>query len=185
MKAAKEKPPRKEKPLKKGKAAKPHPSSKAGPGFSLRAFPENQQKIEIFGVNKKGPSYSAGVRDGDFLVAVNGRAAAEISLNDVKSMLVAPCGTRVPVTIERIPEQGEEPQTVDVELILDFSPLVKTLVGGKPVTRGEAAELSLSLVDSDRKRELFVLAGALPALCKLVSDPKAAAQVGQAVASEY
>eukprot|EP00961_Rhodomonas_salina_P147902 1991008-Rhodomonas_salina.2 len=40
-----------------------------------------------------------------------------------------------------------------------------------------AAEISLKLVDNDEKRELFFLAGALQPLCKLLIDPKAAAQV--------
>ena len=63
------------------------------------------------------------------------------------------------------------------EVCLDFVPLVKSIKGGKPESKGHSAKLSLKIVDSDEKRELFYLSGALQPLCKLLTDPKAAAQV--------
>lgn len=63
-----------------------------------------------------------------------------------------------------------------VDVVLEFAPLVKSLKAGKLPERGKSAALSLKMVDSDMKRELFYISGAIVPICKLLTDPKAVAQ---------
>lgn len=60
------------------------------------------QAVEIVGVEAQGPAARAGLRDGDLLVAVNGRPVATV--DDVHRMLVAwPIGEPLTMTVLRGP----------------------------------------------------------------------------------
>ena len=132
----------------KSKAAKAHPSSTAGPGFSIRLSGSSPPRHEVFGVHPKGQAYCVELRDGDVLATINGRPVETWNLNEVKSKLVGPCGTQIPISILRVhdghfAESGKaggqakgNVQTLDCQLILDFTPLVKALAGGKAEARG-------------------------------------------------
>ncbi len=152
----------------------------------------------VANINKKGHAYKVcGLREGDVLLRINEHDLSAMNLNDVKAKLVAKCGTVLHLELRRPGAAaagagsfaewlasarggGQEaafagPYSADV--ILEFGPLVKSIKSGKPAQRGASAELSLKMADSQVKRELFFVAGALQPLCKLLTDPKAAAQV--------
>ena len=60
----------------------------------------NLQAVEIVAVEARGPASRAGLREGNLLVAVNGRPIATV--NDVHRMLVAwPIGEPLTVTVLR------------------------------------------------------------------------------------
>jgi S1-C subfamily serine protease len=60
------------------------------------------QAVEVVGVEARGPAARAGLRDGDLLVAVNGRPVATV--DDVHRMLVAwPIGEPLTMTVLRGP----------------------------------------------------------------------------------
>lgn len=175
---------------KKAKAPKAHPSSKAGPGFTVALTDDSE--VVVANINKKGHSYKmCGLREGDVLIAIEEQDIKDMNLNDIKAKLVAKCGTVVHLDLTRpaaassasagaasfatwlanthsMPEATYAgPYAADV--ILEFGPLVKSIKSGKPAQRGESAELSLKMADSQVKRELFFVAGALQPLCKLLT----------------
>jgi hypothetical protein len=194
--------PAKEKKEKKAKAPKAHPSSKAGPGFSVALT--DDLLVMVANINKKGHAYkTCGLREGDVLLRISEHDVSAMNLNEVKSKLVAACGTVLRLELCRpgtaaagagsfaewlaSARGGQEeaafagPYSADV--ILEFGPLVKSIKSGKPAQRGASAVLSLHMADSQVKRELFFVAGALQPLCKLLTDPKAAAQVDAGIKS--
>jgi hypothetical protein len=195
----------KAKKAKKGKAPKAHPSSKAGPGFSVILTDDNPPLVAIANINKKAHAYKkGGLREGDLLVRIDGQSVRDINLNEVKAKLVARCGTILKLDLERLAVEGagegsatfaEWLSSADstqqksyvgpysAEVILEFGPLVKSIKSGKPFQRGQAAELSLQMANSQVKRELLFVAGALQPLCKLLTDPKAAAQFNSGIKS--
>ena len=201
-KGKKEKAP-KEKKEKKAKAPKAHPSSKAGPGFTVSLTTDNPPLVAVANINKKSHAFKrCGVREGDVLERINDQEVNGMTLNDTKAKLIASCGTVLHLRLSRPGEgrasfsswldsvqRGEDGHTnpfageYTAEVILEFGPLVKAIKTGKPPQRGHAAELSLQMADSQMKRELFFAAGALVPLCKLLTDPKAAAQVTAGIRS--
>jgi hypothetical protein len=165
-------------------------------GFSVAL--SDDSLVTVANINKKGHAYKAcGLREGDVLLRINEHDLSAMNLNEVKAKLVAKCGTVLHLELRRPGAAaagagsfaewlasarggGQEaafagPYSADV--ILEFGPLVKSIKSGKPAQRGASAELSLNMADSQVKRELFFVAGALQPLCKLLTDPKAAAQV--------
>ena len=135
------------------------------------------------------------------ILRIDEQEVSDWKLNDVKAKLVAKCGTVLRIDLDRpqvagaqevrastfqdwLARAGDSQQTTSTyvgpysaDVILEFGPLVKTIKSGKPAQRGHSAELSLNMADSQVKRELFFVSGALQPLCKLLTDPKAAAQV--------
>ena len=164
--------------LKKEKPAKPHPSSKAGPNFSVKI--NDDKKVEITGVNKRVHPASE-IADGDILLKIDEKDLTDlppnVKANDIRNLLTGPCGSKLTLSLLHAGQPSQ------YNLYLDFAPLVKAIKGGKPIAKGESASISLRLVDTDVRRELFYMAGALQPLCKLLIDPKAAAQMTRATAS--
>jgi len=178
-----------------------HPSSKAGPGFTVSLTDESL--VVVANINKKGHAYTTcGLRAGDVLVRIEEKQVANMNLHEVKTNLVAKSGTVLRIDLDRpAVAEAREGSFADwlacahgvqetiyagaysANVILEFGPLVKSIKSGKPVQRGESAQLSLSMADSQVKRELFFVAGALQPLCKLLTDPKAAAQVDSGIKS--
>jgi hypothetical protein len=173
---------------KKAKAPKAHPSSKAGPGFTVALTDDSQ--VVVANINKKGHSYKmCGLREGDVFVRIDEQDVNNMNLNDIKAKLVAKCGTVVHLDLTR-PAAASAAGTAtfaawlanahsmqetsyagpySADVILEFGSLVKSIKSGKPAQRGESAELSLKMADSQVKRELFFVAGALQPLCKLLT----------------
>ncbi|EKX30882.1 hypothetical protein GUITHDRAFT_122911 [Guillardia theta CCMP2712] len=182
----KAKPAKKEKApkVKKAKQEKPHPSSKAGPGFTVKLNDEDPPRVVIATVNKKGyAGMKLGLKEGDVIVRIDNLSTDGANMNVVKSKLIGKSGDSIRLGVERVNEVTKEKETVVLELILDFSPLVKSMKAGKLDQRGKSTALSLHMVDTQMKRELFYLAGAMQPLCKLLTDGKAAAQLDVAIRS--
>eukprot|EP00960_Hanusia_phi_P046251 757720-Hanusia_phi.AAC.1 len=130
----KAKPAKKEKApkVKKVKQEKPHPSSKAGPGFTVKLNEEDPPRVVIATVNKKGyAGMKLGLKEGDVVVRIDNLSTDGANMNLVKSKLVGKSGDTVHLGIERLNEATNEKETVVFELIFDFSPLVKSMKAGK------------------------------------------------------
>lgn len=77
------------KKVKKEKQAKPHPSSKAGPNFSIKIT--DDAKVEVMGVNKRAHALGS-IADGDIITAIDGKDLTElpanIKVNDIRNLLL-------------------------------------------------------------------------------------------------
>ena len=70
------------------------------------------QKIVVVSPFEGTPSYKAGIRPGDVIVAVDGKLTANLSSEDVANMLKGPKGTHVQVTMAR--EGASKPLVFDL-----------------------------------------------------------------------
>jgi hypothetical protein len=160
---------KKEKPVKvkkekKAKAPKAHPSSKAGPGFTVTLT--HDMHVEVVNINKKGHAYkSCGLREGDVLLRIHEQDVSAMNLNDVKSKLVAKCGTVLHLDLNRpaVAGAGGSSTFADwlastrdttetrlvfagaytADVVVEFAPLVKTIKAGNEFTCFSSTEVHI------------------------------------------
>ncbi|KAI4365189.1 hypothetical protein MLD38_021200 [Melastoma candidum] len=73
----------------------------SGIGINLREIPDNEGKVKlkVMGLLLDGPAHSAGVRQGDEILAVNGNDVRGKSAFEVSSLLQGPTGTLVSIEV--------------------------------------------------------------------------------------
>ena len=86
-------------------------SGKAGAGMVLS---KRSEVVYVVSCDRNGPATEAGVRPGDYLIAVNGRPVEDKSLLEVDGLLRGQAGSKVKVTLFR----GSRTKTMDVEVTL-------------------------------------------------------------------
>ncbi len=72
-----------------------------GIGVSVQTTYENDSGLSILEVNPNGPAYKAGLMPRDMIVAVEGKAASEIGVENMSNMIGGEEGTDVTLTILR------------------------------------------------------------------------------------
>lgn len=80
------------------------------PGIRLGINPQTS-RIEVFWVVDNSPAEKAGIKEGDVLVAINGRSLTTIRRDRIQEMLGGPVGSTVRLTLSR----GGNVQHYDVE----------------------------------------------------------------------
>lgn len=72
-----------------------------GIGVSVQTTYENADGLTILEVNPNGPAYKAGIMPRDMIVAVDGKSATEIGVENMSDMIRGEAGTDVIITIQR------------------------------------------------------------------------------------
>ena len=71
-----------------------------GSGLFLAANGTDLRRVKVLRAIAEGPAYGAGIRDGDEIVAVDGRPVSEMSLEEIRKLLSAP-GRRIELDVLR------------------------------------------------------------------------------------
>ncbi len=74
-----------------------------GIGTTIGEYMDGSIKIQE--VNKDGPAYKAGLREGDTLIKVDGKDITDKKLNDISSLVKGKVGTTVSLTVKRDDEE--------------------------------------------------------------------------------
>lgn len=102
-------------------------------GVGIHIEFDEQSNIRVVSPLEGTPAYRAGIRPGDLITKVNGKATFGLGLDQAVDLITGPVGTRVQLTVEREDEQAEKqadgarPRTA-----IDFD-LTRTLIDIKTV----------------------------------------------------
>jgi carboxyl-terminal processing protease len=122
--------------------------------------------IYAVSVQHDGPADQAGIRPGDYVVAVDGTGTEDQSIPEVESMVRGPQGSSVKITVFR--SSRSKPVDIEVSRKLDSPALVESRMLDGNIGLLEASSLSVPSMDQIRvKLKTLISAGAQKLLLDL------------------
>lgn len=104
----------------------------SGIGVTITA---HEKGILVLSVIENGPAYKAGIMENDYIIGVNGQSVNDMSINEVRNLIVGQIGTEVKVKVLRGKEELElncvrekvEVSQLETEMLNDDTAYIKLL----------------------------------------------------------